>query len=159
MSRLTPIAAALAAGCASAAGPPYGLAQPGQLLLVDGTILVAERGDRDRVLRVDPATGTFTVFGRGIPEPFGLARARDGSILVSGQGGLYRLPAAGGTAERIVDVEASPIALAANGDVLFGNRSSLGRLDLATGRIETFALDVSVPRMSTDGPERPPRTL
>ena len=124
---------------------PFGLAQPGQLLLSDGAILVAERGVRDRVLRVDPATGSFTVFGRGIPEPFGLARARDGSILVSGEGGLYRLPAAGGAAERIADVEASPIAVAPNGDVFFGNRSSLGRLDLAGRRIATFAIDVSVP--------------
>ena len=123
----------------------YALAQPGQLLVVDGSILVAERGDRDRVLRVDPATGSFVVFGTGIPEPFGFARARDGSILVSGESGLYRLSATGGKAERIVDVEAGPIAVAPNGDVFFGNRSSLGRLTIASRRVETFPIDVSVP--------------
>ena len=123
----------------------YALALPAQLLVADGAILVAERQGRDRLLRVDPATGAFSVFGTGVPEPFAIARARDGSFLVSGESGLYRLPPGGGYAELVAEVEASPIALAPDGDVYFGNATSLGRIELESKRVEFFPADVSVP--------------
>jgi streptogramin lyase len=134
---------ALARVVVGAAG--YALALPAQLLVVDGAILIAERQGRDRVLRVDPATGSFTVFGMGIPEPFGIARATDGSFLVSSEAGLYRLPRAGGRAERLLDTGTSAIAVAPDGHVYFGHGSSLGRIDIPSRRVETFPIDVSFP--------------
>ncbi len=44
----------------------------------DGTLLVAERGSRDRIVRVDPATGTVQPFATGLSDPWGLTRAPDG---------------------------------------------------------------------------------
>jgi sugar lactone lactonase YvrE len=124
---------------------PYLLAQPGQLLAdADGSVLVAERGGLDRVLRIDPATGGFSVFADGIPEAFGLARASDDALLVSSTSGIYRVPAGGGAARRAYETPASPIAVAANGDVFYAHDTSVGRIR-ASGGTETYQVDVSVP--------------
>jgi sugar lactone lactonase YvrE len=124
----------------------YPLALPAQLLVQeDGSVLLAERLGRDRVLRIDPASGRFTVFATGIPEPFGLARAADGGVLASSDAGIYRVPAGGGAARRVHDVAAGPIVVAPNGDILFGHATALGRIDASSGRRTTYPVDVSVP--------------
>ena len=125
---------------------PYRLLQPGQLFaLPDGDLLVAERGGKDRVLRVDPATGRFTEFAIDVVAPFGLARAADGSVYVSGEEGIFLIPAAGGIASEVTTAIASPIALGSNGELYYASGATLGRVDPHTGELRTYAVDVDVP--------------
>jgi hypothetical protein len=107
-----------------AADGPYALDNPAQLLVAhDGALLVAERGAQNRVLRVDPSSGAFTVFVTGIPSPFALARAGDGPVLVSSASGLYRVR--DGKARRIAAVGMSPIVALPNGGVAYGTTRPL----------------------------------
>src|SRR4051794_26452236 len=88
----------------------------------DGALLVAERGTHNRLLRVNPATGATRVYATGIPSPWGLGYARDGSILVSSTGGLYRVrPRA-----RIAPTSVSPFAVLADGRIAYANETSAG---------------------------------
>ncbi len=97
------------------------------LVLKDGALLVAERGTHDRLLRVNPTTGATTVFARGLGKPWGLAYARDGSLLVSSTNGFCRLrPHSRPT--RIAAVSISPLAVLADGRVAYSNETSVGLL-------------------------------
>jgi sugar lactone lactonase YvrE len=123
---------------------PYALDSPAYpLVLRDGSVLVTERGIHNRLLCVDPATGVFTVFARGISSPFGVAYDRDGSILVSNNDGLYRI-AEGAPPTRISDVSISPFAVLPSGEIAFGNVNSVGimRVD-AQPRL--FPVEVDAP--------------
>jgi hypothetical protein len=123
---------------------PYALDSPAYpLVLRDGSVLVTERGRRNRLLRVDPATGIFTVFARGISTPFGLAYDRDGSILVSNNDGLYRV-ADGAPPTRISNVSISPFAVLRNGEIAFGNINSLGVLRVGE-QPRLFPVEVDAP--------------
>lgn len=123
----------------------YGLALPAAILVqADGTLLVVERGGRDRILSIDPTTGRFGVFVAGIPMPWGLERSRE-SVLVSGGAGIYRLPPGARRAERIANVSASPIVVAPNGDLYYANETEVGRIRAGTTRAETFDAQVSAP--------------
>jgi hypothetical protein len=51
-----------------------------------------------------------------VEEPFGLARSTEGSILVSGSGGIYRVAAGGGRAQR-VSAAAGALAMAPDGSL------------------------------------------
>jgi hypothetical protein len=118
----------------------YPLALPAQILALDDrTLLVVERQGRDRVLRVDVPTGRFSVATAHIPSPWGLARAADGRILVSGGSGIYEL---GG--RKIEDVAAGPIAAAGNGELYFAERTRVGRIGRGAV-VETLSTDVSAP--------------
>jgi hypothetical protein len=108
----------------------YPLALPAQILALDDrSLLVVERLGRDRILRVDAATGRFSVATKRIPSPWGLARAADGRILVSGEGGVYEL---GG--RKIADVAAGPIARAPQGGLYFAEQTSVGSAAAETSR-------------------------
>jgi streptogramin lyase len=101
------------------------------LVLKDGALLVAERGSHDRLLRVDPATGSVRIVARGIDEPWGLAYARDGSILVSSTSGLYRIRP-GGRVARVASLSLSPFAVLPDGRIAYANETSVGVL---SGRV------------------------
>jgi glucose/arabinose dehydrogenase len=118
----------------------YPLALPAQILALDDqSLLVVERQGRDRVLRVDTRTGRFSVVTNRIPSPWGLARAANGGVLVSGGGGIYEL---GG--KKIADVPAGPIAAAPDGDLYFADQMRVGRVG-GGGRIETLSSGVAAP--------------
>jgi sugar lactone lactonase YvrE len=124
----------------------YLLAQPaGVLVLPDGALLVCERGSKNRVLRVDPAGGRFSVFATGTPVPFGLARSADGTIVVGGDEGLFRVQPAGGRASKLSAVPASPIAFAPNGDLYYGHFAELGRIRPGAAGADRLATAVNFP--------------
>jgi sugar lactone lactonase YvrE len=127
----------------------YRLALPGQILaLNDGSLLVVERLGLDRVLRVDAATGHFSVVSTRIPSPWGLALDANGRVLVSGSSGVYEL---GGT--MVADVAAGPIAIAPSGDIYFAQETRVGRIDRG-GADETLSTVVSAPHalvLQSDG--------
>ena len=118
----------------------YLLDQPAQVLVQkDGSLLVAERGSHDRVLRVNPATGATTVAAVGIDEPWGLAYARDGSVLVSSTTGLYRLhPRA-----RVAAVSVSPFVPLPDGRIAYANETSAGLI--SGGKARAWPVAVNVP--------------
>jgi hypothetical protein len=115
----------------------YPLALPAQALADGGSLLVVERLGRDRVLRVDIATGRVTVATKSIPAPWGLARAADG-VLVSGLSGIYALDG-----RRVADVRASPIAPGRSGELFYANEAEVGRVD--AGHASVLTTDVDVP--------------
>jgi streptogramin lyase len=117
----------------------YPLALPAQILAPDdGSVLVVERQSRNRILRVNPATGRFSVAATRIPSPWGLARDPNGRVLVSSESGIYEL--GGG---RVADVPAGPIAAAADGAVYFADQTRVGRV--RGGAVETLATGVAAP--------------
>jgi hypothetical protein len=123
-----------------------GLDQPAQVVVAqDGSLLVAERGLRDRVVRVIPATGVVTPFATGLSDPFGLAFGQDGSILVSAGGAIHGVPAGGGRPVEHVRIDAGPIAPAPNGDIYYANRSELGVVRAGTRSAQVFPVQVSAP--------------
>ncbi len=125
---------------ALAATTPYRLDNPAQVLVMkDGALLVAERGTHNRLLRINPATGATRVYATGIPAPWGLGYARDGSILVSGSNGLYRLrPRA-----KIASVRVSPFAVLPDGRIAYANETSAGVI--AGGKARPWPVSVSAP--------------
>jgi hypothetical protein len=128
------------------------LAEPGQALAFpDGSFLVAERASRDRVLRVAPG-GSARVFARGLDDPFGLAAAADGSVLVSTSRGIYRIRD-GGVPELVASVRAGPIAQSPLGDIFYAEAQEVGRIS-AGGIVHRYAVEVEVPHglvYSADG--------
>ena len=141
----TLLLALLAASTGAAADSPYALDNPAQLLATnDGALLVAERGARNRILRVDPASGAFTVFATGIPSPFGLARAADGRLLVSSTSGLYRVRT-GKPPQRISALGMSPIVVLPNGGIAFGHETSIGILPARSTKPRLFRASVNYP--------------
>jgi hypothetical protein len=117
----------------------YPLALPAQILALDDrSLLVVERQGRDRILRVDSATGRFSVATTRIPSPWGLARD-DSRVLVSSGSGIFEL---GGT--KIAGVAAAPIAAAPNGDIFFADQTRVGRIG-NRGTVETLSTAVDVP--------------
>jgi len=123
--------------------PPYALDNPAQVLETpDGALLVAERGTHNRILRIDPATGAFSVFARGIPSPWGLGYAADGSLLVSSTSGLYRA-APGESPTRIADVSISPFAVLRDGGIAFANETSVGIIPAGTSRPRLLSVGVN----------------
>ena len=118
----------------------YPLALPAQILaLDDGSLLVVERLGRDRILRVDPATGHFSVVTKRIPSPWGLARHANGRVLVSSGAGIYELR---GT--KVANVAAGPIAASPNGDIYFAEQTRVGRIARG-GTVETLSTAVAAP--------------
>jgi hypothetical protein len=123
-----------------------GLAQPAQIVVApDGMLLVAERGARGRVARVDPSTGSVTTFATGVDDPYGLAFAQDGSLLVSGAGGIHRAPPGGGPLVRVAQIDAGPIVAAPDGDLYFAWRDGVGRLPSGAKDAEQLPVPVMVP--------------
>jgi sugar lactone lactonase YvrE len=115
------------------AAAPYALDNPAQVIEAqDGTLLVAERGARNRILRVDPTTGAFAVLATGVPSPWGLGLDADGSLLVSSTSGLYRV-ADGKSATKVSDVSISPFAVMKDGSVAFANETSVGIITAGAG--------------------------
>jgi sugar lactone lactonase YvrE len=120
----------------------YPLAVPAQVLQTDDALLVVERLGRDRILRVELVSGRTSVFSRAVPAPWGLARAADGDVLVSGDSGIYALTA-DAAARRIADVRTGPIAAADGGDLFFANEGAVGRVH--AGAVSVLTTDVAAP--------------
>ena len=138
----------------------YPLASPAGILARDDrSLLVVERGGRDRVLHVR-GDGRFTTFARDVPAPWGLAAA-GGGALVSGNGGIYRISGprviyriSGPRvrAQQVASVDAGPFLVAPGGDLYYANRSEVGRVRAGSTRAETFAAEVSAPHgLALDG--------
>jgi DNA-binding transcriptional LysR family regulator len=146
LALLTAIAVAVVCGAAAGARPRLVLDQPaGILVQADGSLLVAERGSRDRILRVDPRTGGRRVWAKGLEDPFGIVRAPDGSIIVSQNGSILAFDGRGRRLRTVAEVEASPLAVAANGDLFYANRfGELGRIG-ADGRVRRYDVELSIP--------------
>jgi glucose/arabinose dehydrogenase len=125
------------------AAAPYALDNPAQVIEAqDGALLVAERGTRNRILRVDPTTGAFTVLATDVPSPWGLGFDTDGSLLVSSTSGLYRV-ADGKSATKVADVSISPFAVMKDGDVAFANETSVGIIPAGSGRPRLLPVTVN----------------
>lgn len=125
------------------AAPPYALDNPAQVLETkDGALLVAERGARNRILRIDPASGEFSVFARGIQSPWGLGYAADGSLLVSSTSGLYRV-SQGASPTRIADLSVSPFAVMKDGGIAFANETSVGIIPAGSARPRVLPVSVN----------------
>ena len=121
----------------------YRLALPAQILaLDDASLLVVERQGRDRILNVNARTGSFSVLTRGVPSPWGLARAEGARVIASGATGIYELDRA--AAKRIAAVGAGPVAAAPGGGLYFAENARVGRV-WPDGRVETLSTDVSAP--------------
>ncbi len=115
------------------------LFEPAQVLATpSGVLLVAERGTRNQVIDVNPATGRVTPFARELPQPYGLAFAPNRLVLVSKVDGGFRVPPHGGTLVRIADGEFGPILQEAPGTILYGSRTEIG----GTGRLVANAAPV-----------------
>jgi sugar lactone lactonase YvrE len=129
------VAVVVAAGAAQ-----YRLDNPAEVLVMkDGALLVAERGTHNRLLRVNPTTGTTRVYATGIGVPWGLGYGRDGSILVSATGGIYRLrPRA-----KVTSVDASPFVVLRDGRIAYANVTSVGVIE--AGKAHPWKVDVSAP--------------
>ena len=124
----------------AAAAPQYRLANPAQVLVMkDGALLVVERGTRNHVLRVNPETGSTSVYATGIPAPWGLAYARNGSVLVSGTSGLYRLR----PRTKLASLSVSPFVPLPDGRIAYANETSVGVL--AGGKARPWRVSVSAP--------------
>jgi DNA-binding beta-propeller fold protein YncE len=124
----------------------FRLDQPAQIVVArDGSILVAERGLRDRIVRIDPVTGVVTPFAAGLSDPFGLTVTPDGSILASAGGAVHRIPAGGGRPVEVARLDAGPIVAAANGDLYYANRSEIGVLRAGSASPEVFPVRVNAP--------------
>ena len=99
----------LAAGTAFSS--PHGLA-----IASDGGVLVSDT-DNNRILRVDPATGSVTTFAE-LGHPRGIDVAADGSVYVSGadEGRVVHLGASGNRISAVGPQFADPYALAVGPD-------------------------------------------
>jgi glucose/arabinose dehydrogenase len=134
--------------------PAYRLDEPGQVLATpDGSLLVAERGSRERITLVHPQDGEVSVFAPGLPQPYGLAFAPDRTILVSTVNGVFRVPAHGGRPARIVGGDLGPLLSLDARTVLYGRRDEIGRLDLETGRTQPFGPPVTAPHSLALAPD------
>jgi hypothetical protein len=126
-------------GAVSVAPAPYRLFEPGQAVVApDDSVLIAERGTRDRVIHVNPATGRVSRFAGELVEPFGLAFAPDGALLVAGAGGIFRVPGPNRPPELIAALDAGPIAPESASTILYANVNEVGALDTGTGRTRVF---------------------
>jgi sugar lactone lactonase YvrE len=85
----------------------------------DGSLVVAVQGE-NRVVRVDPATGSVRVLAE-TPRPWGIAVAADGAVLFSSASSVVRREPDGRTTTIVrFPVDAGPVAIAPGGDVLVG---------------------------------------
>jgi sugar lactone lactonase YvrE len=146
----------LALGVVQATDPELLLERPAALLAEpDGTLLLAE-GGRQRVLRVDPASGRVTVVAQGFENPFGLGRLPDGDLVVSSEGSVFRLDETG-RREAIATfpsgVECGPIAIDAQGLVyVAATDHRIHRVDPSTRAVEAVAGNGGVGDTGDGGP-------
>lgn len=131
---------------------PYRLAVPSQLVAnPDGSLLVAERGVRYQVTRIDPATGLVSTFATLPVEPYGLAW--DGQrLLVTTHAGIYSLPARGGRPKLLNRADVGPIVVA-GATAFYGNETQIGRVDLASGATTPLPTPVSNPHTLALAPD------
>jgi hypothetical protein len=123
---------------------PYHLAVPSQLVAdPDGSLLVAERGVRYQVTRIDLANGLVSTFSTLPVEPYGLAWQGD-RLLVTTHAGIYAIPAHGGRPRLLNAADVAPIAPGASA-VFYGNETQIGRIDLASGTTTPFPTPVTNP--------------
>src|SRR5436190_10629467 len=131
---------------------PYRLAVPSQLVASpDGSLLVAERGVRFQVTRIDPATGLVSTFATLPVEPYGLAWD-GGRLLVTTHAGIYALPARGGRPKLLNRADVGPI-VAAGATAFYGNETRIGRVDLASGATSPLSTPVSNPHTLALAPD------
>jgi sugar lactone lactonase YvrE len=122
----------------------YQLSVPSQLVAdPDGSLLVAERGSRFQVTRIDPSSGRVSVFSALPVEPYGLAWNGE-RLLVTTHAGIYAVPAHGGRARLVDTADVGPL-VPTGSSAFYGNESQIGRLDLASGATTPLPTAVSNP--------------
>jgi hypothetical protein len=123
----------------------YRLEVPAQLLAnPDGSLLVAERGLRNRITRIDPGTGRVSLFSTVPAEPYGLAWQGQ-RLLVSTRAGIYTLPAHGGRSRPLDAAQVGPLVPDSDTTAFYGEETELGRIDLASGAKHPFPTTVANP--------------
>jgi len=128
-------------GSVSVRPAPLAFDQPtGVAARPDGSLLVVEFG-RQRLLRVDSATGRATLQAK-LVKPWGVAVAPSGSAYVSDLRWLKRIDP--GHAPQVVatvdaGVEIGPVAVAPNGDVVYSTVSAVYRLAHGSGPPQQLA--------------------
>ena len=106
---------------------PLTLVEPTSIELEpSGTLLVVENS-RGRVLRVDPARGSVAVVASGLSGAYAVARAPSGAIVVSAGNQLRRV---GGSPANVAEVDDAlgPLAVGADGDIVFASEVRVFRL-------------------------------
>lgn len=132
-------------GSVRVVAPAYPLEVPAQLVAnPDGSLLVAERGSRNRITRIDPRTGRISSFSSVPAEPYGLAWQGQ-RLLVSTRAGIYAVPAHGGRSQPLNTTNVGPIVPQSESTVLYGDETEVGRLDLASGAKHPFPTPVAIP--------------
>jgi sugar lactone lactonase YvrE len=130
---------------------PYRLAVPSQLVAnPDGSLLVAERGVRYQVTRIDPATGLVSTFATLPVEPYGLAWDGD-RLLVTTHAGIYAVGSRG-RPKLLNTADVGPI-VAAGATAFYGNETQIGRVDLASGVTTPLPTPVSNPHTLALAPD------
>jgi streptogramin lyase len=131
----------------------YRLAEPAQLAAnPDGSLLVAERGLRNQVTRIDVATGRVSLFSRLVDQPYGLAW--DGQrLLVSTRDGIYSVAAHGGRAQRLDQAQVGPLVPETPSTAFYGAETEIGRIDLPTGVKHPFPVAVVNPHTILVAPD------
>ncbi len=132
-------------GSVRVVAPAYLLEVPAQLVAnPDGSLLVAERGSRNRITRIDPGTGRISRFSSVPAEPYGLAWQGQ-RLLVSTRAGIYAVSAHGGQSQRLNTTNVGPLLPETEATALYGAQTELGRLDLASGATHPFGIAVANP--------------
>jgi sugar lactone lactonase YvrE len=121
-------------GSVSVRAAPLVLDQPTGIAVGPGRTLLAVEFGRQRLVRVDSATGAVTKIAT-LAKPWGVARGA-GSVYVSDSRWVERIDA--GRAPQIVatvdpGVEVGPVAVAPNGDVYYSTVSAVYRLAQGAG--------------------------
>ena len=113
---------------------PVVFTQPTSIdLQPDGTLLLVENNP-GRVLRVDPATGRFTVLVPSVFKAYAIVRAPSGSMFLSAETTLRRVETGGSLTTLTTNpMEIGPVAVAPNGDVYFSTALQIYRVPGGTG--------------------------
>jgi streptogramin lyase len=131
----------------------YRLAEPAQLVAnPDGSLLVAERGPRNQVTRIDVGTGRVSLFSRLVDQPYALAWNGE-RLLVSTRDGIYTVAAHGGRAQRLDRAQVGPLVPATPSTGFYGADSEIGLIDLRTGAKHPFPIAVAAPHTILRAPD------
>jgi DNA-binding beta-propeller fold protein YncE len=150
----------VATGMGSIVQSGGGLAGPSDMVFApDGGLYVANHG-ANTIGRIDPDTGTYTVFASGVYTATGLVLSPDGgSLFVTAQLAntivQYDLTTGQGTTFATnVGLNPGPMAISPDGTQMYvATADSILRYDLASGQGTTFASGLNRPTGLAFGPD------